>query len=66
MSKLKTRKAMAKRFKITGRGKILHRRTNSGCGHLRRKKSKRTRRQHRKPTQAQKYYLRILQANIRA
>jgi len=37
--KLKTHKATAKRFKITGKGKIL--RTKQGKSHLRRKKSAR-------------------------
>ena len=42
MPKMKTHKATAKRFKITGSGKILRRKQRSG--HLRRKKSKRVRR----------------------
>lgn len=41
--KLKTYKAAAKRFKITKNGKIL--RTKGGKSHLRRKKSKRVKRQ---------------------
>jgi large subunit ribosomal protein L35 len=41
--KLKTYKAAAKRFKITKTGKIL--RTKGGKSHLRRKKSKRVKRQ---------------------
>lgn len=40
--KLKTHKATAKRFRKTGSGKIL--RTKAGKGHLRRKKSKRSKR----------------------
>lgn len=40
--KLKTHKATAKRFRRSGSGKIL--RTNAGQGHLRRKKSKRSKR----------------------
>ncbi|KPL21829.1 MAG: 50S ribosomal protein L35 [Anaerolineae bacterium SM23_84] len=39
MPKMKTHKATAKRFKITGRGKL--RRLKQGRSHLRRKKSKR-------------------------
>jgi large subunit ribosomal protein L35 len=39
MPKMKTHKATAKRFKITGRGKL--RRRKQGSSHLRRKKSKR-------------------------
>lgn len=42
MPKLKTYKAAAKRFKITGTGKIL--RMKQGRNHLKRKKSKRARR----------------------
>jgi large subunit ribosomal protein L35 len=39
MPKMKTHKATAKRFKITGTGKL--RRLKTGRSHLRRKKSKR-------------------------
>jgi large subunit ribosomal protein L35 len=39
MPKLKTHKATAKRFKVTGKGKL--RRLKAGRSHLRRKKSKR-------------------------
>ena len=42
MPKIKTHKATAKRFKITGRGKL--RRLKQGRSHLRRRKSKRVRR----------------------
>jgi large subunit ribosomal protein L35 len=42
MPKIKTHKATAKRFKVTGRGKL--RRLRAGRSHLRRKKSKRVRR----------------------
>lgn len=41
--KLKTYKAAAKRFKITKNGKVL--RTKGGKSHLRRRKSKRVKRQ---------------------
>lgn len=41
--KLKTYKAAAKRFKVTKTGKIM--RTKGGKSHLRRKKSKRVKRQ---------------------
>jgi large subunit ribosomal protein L35 len=40
--KLKTHKATAKRFKVTGSGKIM--RTKGGKSHLRRRKSKRAKR----------------------
>ncbi len=46
MPKLKTYKAAAKRFKITGSGKI--RRRKQGRNHLRRKKSRRALRSFRK------------------
>lgn len=39
--KLKTHKATAKRFRVTGTGKVV--RTKGGKSHLRRQKSKRTR-----------------------
>ena len=42
MPKMKTHKGIAKRFKVTGSGRI--RRRKQGGKHLRRKKSKRTRR----------------------
>lgn len=41
MPKLKTHKSTAKRFKMTGSGKLV--RSNMPKGHLRRRKSKRTR-----------------------
>jgi large subunit ribosomal protein L35 len=41
--KLKTHKATAKRFRVTGSGKIM--RTKGRQGHFRRRKSKRTKRQ---------------------
>jgi large subunit ribosomal protein L35 len=41
--KIKTYKAAAKRFKITGSGKVM--RTKGGKSHLRRRKSKRAKRQ---------------------
>jgi large subunit ribosomal protein L35 len=46
MPKMKTHKATAKRFKITGKGKL--RRLKTGRSHLRRKKSKRVRRSYDK------------------
>lgn len=42
--KLKTHKATAKRFRVTGSGKIM--RTKGGKSHLRRKKSARVKRQY--------------------
>jgi large subunit ribosomal protein L35 len=43
-NRLKTKRALVRRFKITATGKILHKSSNTGCGHLRRKKTKSTRR----------------------
>jgi large subunit ribosomal protein L35 len=42
MPKLKTHKSTAKRFKLTGKGKLV--RSNMPKGHLRRRRSKRLRR----------------------
>jgi len=42
MPKIKTHKSTAKRFRVTGKGKLM--RTKIGKSHLRRKKAKRTRR----------------------
>jgi large subunit ribosomal protein L35 len=42
MPKIKTHKATAKRFRYTGKGKLM--RTRIGKSHLRRKKSKRVKR----------------------
>ena len=42
MPKIKTHKATAKRFKVTGTGKLLHHKM--GRSHLRRNKSKRNKR----------------------
>lgn len=46
MPKMKTHKSTAKRFKLTGTGKIMHNIGGAGAGggHLRRNKSKRTKR----------------------
>lgn len=46
MPKIKTHKATAKRFKYSGRGKLLRTRGGGlgGHGHLRRRRSKRTKR----------------------
>ena len=42
MPKLKTSKALTRRFRVTGTGKLM--RTKMGKSHLRRKKAKRTKR----------------------
>lgn len=42
MPKLKTRKVAAKRFKVTGTGKLVHR--TQGMRHIRRRKDKRQQR----------------------
>jgi large subunit ribosomal protein L35 len=57
----KTNKSIAKRFKITGTGKILRRRP--GGGHLRRKKSTKQRRKNRQDQSVSKgTYMRLRQA----
>ncbi|MCA9372839.1 50S ribosomal protein L35 [Candidatus Woesebacteria bacterium] len=48
-TKLKTRKGVAKRFKITASGKVLRR--NQNMRHLRRKKSKKAIRAYRIPVE---------------
>jgi large subunit ribosomal protein L35 len=57
--KLKTHKATAKRFRITGSGKIM--RTKGRQGHFRRRKSKRAKRQYKwmKEVKGKKYKWRI-------
>jgi ribosomal protein L35 len=62
-TKLKTKRALIKRFKITGTGRILHKQTNTGCGHLRRKKSKATKRRQKLYVEVPKYAYKNL-ANI--
>ena len=62
-AKLKTKRAIVKRFKITGTGRILHKQTNTGCGHLRRKKSKATKRRQKLYVEVPKYAYKNL-ANI--
>ncbi|MCX7705872.1 MAG: 50S ribosomal protein L35 [bacterium] len=47
MPKLKTRKSVAKRFKITGTGKVMHHR--SGKSHILSKKSSKRKRRLSKP-----------------
>ena len=44
-AKMKTRKSAAKRFKVTGKGRIMHRKQFTGCGHLRVNKDKQKKRQ---------------------
>jgi len=46
--KMKTKRAAAKRFKVTAKGKVMHRKQNTGCGHLRVSKGKKRKRQMRK------------------
>ncbi|MGE0492590.1 MAG: 50S ribosomal protein L35 [Vulcanimicrobiota bacterium] len=49
MPKIKTRRALAKRVKITGSGRIKRMREFSGCHHIREKKSPKRTRKFRKP-----------------
>jgi large subunit ribosomal protein L35 len=46
MPKMKTHKATAKRFRVTGKGRLRQRK--QGSSHLKRKKSKRSRREMRR------------------
>lgn len=52
MPKIKTKKSMAKRVKITGSGKIRRMQEFSGCKHIREKKSPKRTRGFRKTTLA--------------
>ena len=56
--KHKPKKALTKRIKITGTGKIM-RSHQLRSGHLRRKKSKSALRRHAKPMEISKTYLKI-------
>lgn len=51
MPKMKTHKSTAKRFRLTGTGKLVHYigGAAAGGGHLRRNKSKRTKRSYDRP-----------------
>ncbi len=49
MPKIKTRRSMAKRIKVTGSGRIKRMREFSGCHHIREKKSPKRTRRFRKP-----------------
>lgn len=52
MPKMKTRKAVAKRFKITKNGKVMYH--QAGNNHLQTGKKRRTKRQRKKPKRASK------------
>lgn len=52
MPKIKTRKSVAKRVKVTGSGKIKRMKEFSGCKHIREKKSPKRVRNMRKPALA--------------
>ena len=52
MPKMKTRKSMAKRVKVTGSGKIRRMKEFSGCKHIRENKSPKRTRGFRKTTLA--------------
>lgn len=49
MPKIRTKKSVAKRIKVTGKGKIKRMKRFSGCHHLREKKSPKRTRGFRKP-----------------
>ena len=48
MPKIRTHRGTAKRVKVTGTGKVLHRHQFDGCGHILSKKSKKRKRNFRK------------------
>lgn len=52
MPRMKTRKAVAKRFKVTGNGKVMYKRP--GNNHLQTGKSRKSKRQRSKPKRASK------------
>lgn len=52
MPKIKTKKSIAKRVKITGSGKIMRMKAFSGCTHIRENKSPKRVRGFRKPVVA--------------
>ena len=58
----KTRKAMAKRFKVTGTGKVVRRKPNSG--HLMRNKSTKQKRSMRQDQPVAKGYVRQLRVGL--
>lgn len=49
MPKIKTKRSVAKRIKVTGSGRIKRMRKFSGCHHIREKKSPKRTRKFRKP-----------------
>jgi len=49
MPKIKTRKSVSKRIKVTGSGKILRMKSFSGCKHIRSNKTHKQVRGYRKP-----------------
>jgi large subunit ribosomal protein L35 len=57
MPKMKTNKAVAKRIKVTARGKLLRRR--AGAGHLKSRKSPKQIRRFRKSAQLSRGFARI-------
>lgn len=48
MPKIRTHRGTAKRVKVTGTGKLLHRHMFDGCGHILSKKSSKRKRKFRK------------------
>jgi large subunit ribosomal protein L35 len=63
MPKLKTRKAAAKRVRVTRRGKVLH--AKGASGHLKYKKSYRTRKAGKKMTALPRGFARKVLAMLR-
>jgi large subunit ribosomal protein L35 len=63
MAKVKTRKVAAKRFKVTGTGKLVHR--VQGARHLRRKKGKRQQRRQDRQVELKKAMVKHVKAYLR-
>jgi large subunit ribosomal protein L35 len=62
MPKLKTRKAVAKRFKITGKGKVL--RMKAGRSHILTKKARKRKQHLRRKTLVSKSFLRNIKRQL--
>lgn len=64
MPKIRTRKSVAKRIRVTGTGKIKRMREFSGCHHIREKKSPKRTRKFRKTTLASKSDVKRLKIQV--
>ena len=64
MPKIKTKKSVAKRVKVTGTGKIRRMKQFSGCKHIREKKSPKRVRDSRKTVIASQPDSKVIEKNI--